>query len=124
VNAFLQDPSSYDPGKGPLLNKSAFQDPNSFNFNFGEGPRVSNLRGPRFSNQDLGLSKNIRITERVGLRLQGEFFNAWNEHIFVCETRCFGSTAFDTDVASPTFGQWNGNVSVPRNIQIAMKVLF
>jgi hypothetical protein len=58
------------------------------------------------------------------MRFQAEFFNAFNQHIFVCETRCFGSTAFDTDIASPTFGQWNGNVSTPRNIQFALKLLF
>jgi len=34
------------------------------------------------------------------------------------------ATGFDTDVSSPTFGQWNGNVSTPRNIQFAMKILF
>jgi hypothetical protein len=124
VHPFLQDPNNYDPGKGPLLNRAAFTDPNSFNFNFGDGPRISGLRGPRFTNQDISFIKNMKITERVGLRFQAEFFNAWNQHIFVCETRCFGSTAFDNDVASPTFGQWNGNVSTPRNIQLAMKLLF
>ena len=124
VDAYLQDPSTYDPGKGPLFNRAAFQDPNSFNFNYGDGRRISSLRGPRFENQDLSFIKNIRITERIGFRFQAEFFNVWNQHIFVCETRCFGSTAFDTDVASPTFGQWNGNVSTPRNVQLAMKLLF
>jgi hypothetical protein len=124
VNPFLQDANNYDPGKGPLMNRAAFQDPNTFNFNYGDGPRISSLRGPRFTNEDISFIKNLRITERVGLRFQAEFFNAWNQHIFVCETRCFGSTAFDTDIASPTFGQWNGNVSTPRNIQLAMKLLF
>ncbi len=124
VDPFLQDPNNFDPGKGPLLNRAAFQDPNSFNFTFGDGPRISGLRGPRFENQDFSIIKNMRITERVGLRFQAEFFNIWNQHIFVCETRCFGSTAFDNDVASPTFGQWNGNVSTPRNIQFALKLLF
>jgi hypothetical protein len=124
VNPFLQDPNNLDPGKGPLLNSAAFQDPSSFNFTYGDGPRISNLRGPRFENQDFSLIKNLRITERIGLRFQAEFFNVWNQHIFVCETRCFGSTAFDTDIASPNFGQWNGNVSTPRNIQLAMKLIF
>jgi hypothetical protein len=121
---FLQSPNNFDPGKGPLLSQAGFQDPSSFNFNFGDGPRVSSLRGPRFSNTDISIIKNIPITERVGMRFQAEFFNAFNQHIFVCETRCFGSTAFDTDIASPTFGQWNGNVSTPRNIQFALKLLF
>ena len=124
VNPFLQSPTGYNPGKGALLNPSAFQDPSSFNFSFGDGPRISSLRGPKFANEDISLIKNLRITERIGLRFQTEFFNAWNNHYFVCETRCFGSTAFDTDIASPTFGDWNGAVSVPRNIQFALKLLF
>ena len=124
VDPYLQDPSNYNPAKGPLLNRNAFQDPNSFNFTYGDGPRISSLRGPRFENQDVSLIKNIKGTERVGIRFQAEFFNAWNTHLFVCETRCFGTTAFDTDIASPTFGQWNGNVSTPRNIQLALKLLF
>jgi hypothetical protein len=124
TDPFLQSPNDFNPAKGPLLSQAGFQDPSSFNFNFGDGPRVSSLRGPRFSNTDISIIKNIPITERVGMRFQAEFFNAFNQHIFVCETRCFGSTAFDTDIASPTFGQWNGNVSTPRNIQFALKLLF
>ena len=121
---FLQSATDYDPSKGALFNPAAFQSPSSFNFTFGDGPRISSLRGPRFSNQDLSLIKNLRLTDRIGLRFQTEFFNAWNQHFFVCETRCFGSTAFDNDIASPTFGQWNGAVSVPRNIQFVLKLLF
>jgi Carboxypeptidase regulatory-like domain len=124
VDPFLQNPNSYNPNKGPLLNPAAFQSPSSFNFNFGDGPRISSLRGPRFSNTDLSFIKHFEITERVGLQFETEFFNTWNQHIFVCETRCFGTTAFDNDIASPTFGQWNGNVSTPRNIQFALKLLF
>lgn len=124
VDPYLQDPNDYDPGKGPLFNRAAFEDPNSFNFYYGKGPRVSNLRGPRFKDQQFSLIKNTRVTERVGLRFQAEFFNIWNNHYFVCSTRCFGDTAFDTDVASPSFGMWNGNVSTPRNMQLALKLLF
>ena len=43
ADPFLQDPNDFDPGKGPLLNQAAFQDPGSFNFNFGDGPRISSL---------------------------------------------------------------------------------
>ncbi len=124
AHPLLHDPGSYNPDQGPLLNKAAFEDPNTFNFYSGVGPRISNVRGPAFRNHDLSLIKNAKITERVGLQFRAEFFNAWNWHSLNCTTRCFGSTGFDSDVASPTFGQWNGNVSTPRNIQFAMKLLF
>ena len=35
-----------------------FQDPGSFNFNFGDGPRISSLRGPRFSNRTSASSEH------------------------------------------------------------------
>ena len=121
---FVQDPGNYNPDNGPLFNRAAFEDPNTFNFYGGTGPRITNLRGPGFHNHDISIIKNTKLTEKVGLRFQAEFFNAWNWHIFTCTTRCFGGTAFDADVASPTFGDWNGNVSTPRNIQFGLKLLF
>jgi hypothetical protein len=70
------------------------------------------------------LLKNIRISERVGFQFRAEFFNIWNWHIFACQTQCFGSLAFGNDIASPAFGEWNGSVSAPRNIQMGAKILF
>jgi hypothetical protein len=85
---------------------------------------ISNLRGLGYRNQDISLIKNTKITEMVGLQFRMETFNTWNWHSFNCTTRCFGSTAFDMDVSSPTFGTWNGNVSTPKNFQFAMKLIF
>jgi hypothetical protein len=36
----------------------------------------------------------------------------------------YNFSAFNTDVASPSFGMWNGTVSDPRNIQFGLKLLF
>jgi hypothetical protein len=124
VKPFLQDPAHFDPNKGPLFNPAAFEDPSSFNFYFGQGDRVSNLRGPGYHNEDVSLVKNTRITERAGLQFRAEFFNVFNWHILTPSGYYFGQQAFDTDVASPTFGQWTGSVSNPRNIQLSMQVLF
>ncbi len=131
VNPFLQDPAHFNPNKGvndysaPLLNPAAFESPDSFNFYFGQGPRVSTLRGQGFHNEDFSLLKNTRITERTGLQFRAEFFNAFNWHLFTPTGYYFGQQSFDTDVASPTFGQWNrGSVSSPRNIQFSLQLLF
>lgn len=78
-------------------------------FHWGRGPRVSNLRGPRFRNNDLRLIKNTKITEKVGLQFRAEFFNDWNWHCLNCTTRCFSTTSFDMDIPSLLCGDWNGN---------------
>jgi hypothetical protein len=109
---------SFNPDK-PLFNKAAFEDPNSFNFYFGQGDRVSNLRGFGYHNHDLGLIKDTRFTERIGLQFRAEFFNVWNWHTFTG-----GGPAFTTDLASPDFGMWNGTVTSPRTIQFGMKLMF
>jgi hypothetical protein len=123
-NVFAQDKGSFDPGKGPLFSKAAFEAPESFNFYYGKGPRISNARGFGFRNHDFSLIKNTQVTERVNVQFRAEFFNVWNWHTFACYSQCFGGLAFVNDVASPDFGTWNGSVSTPRNIQLGMKILF
>jgi len=124
ANPFLQDPGNYNPDKGPLFNAAAFEDPNSFSFYFGQGPRISNLRGPGFHNEDLSLVKKTRITEKTGLQFRVDFFNIFNWHMFNQTGYWFGDQAFDADVASPSFGQWTGAVSFPRSIQFGLQFLF
>jgi len=68
--------------------------------------------------------KNTRVTERVGIQFRAEFFNIWNWHVFACQTQCFGGLAFVNDIGSQAFGDWNGAVSAPRNIQFGAKLLF
>lgn len=123
-NPWAQDKGSFDPNK-PLFNAAAFENsgPTGFQFDFGHGPRISNLRGFGYHKHDIGLIKNTKITERVGIQFRAEFFNAWNWHQFTGSGE-WGDQAFDTDPASPEFGMWNGTVSAPRNIQLSMKVLF
>jgi hypothetical protein len=106
-----------------LFNAAAFEPANNFNFYYGSGTRVTSLRGFGYHNEDFSLVKNTRITERVGFQIRVEAFNLFNWHIF-SNTGQFGGSAITTDVASPTFGMWNGAVSDPRNLQIGAKLLF
>jgi hypothetical protein len=124
ANPFAQSKSDFDPANGPLLNSAAFEDPGSFNFYYGKGARVSNLRGFGYNNHDLTVFKRTQITEKVRVEVRAEFFNVWNQHVFRCTSRCFGDQGFDTDVASPTFGEWNGAVTPPRTIQLSAKLVF
>jgi hypothetical protein len=71
----------------------------------------------------MSIYKDTRISEKVKFQLRFEMFNLWNQHIFTASGQ-FGESAFTTDIASPDFGMWNGNVTNPRNIQIGARLEF
>ena len=121
ANPFAQDKGSFDPGKGPLFNKDAFEPVSAFNFYYGRGARVSDIRGFPYKNQDLSLVKNTNLAGGTRLQLRIEIFNLWNFHSFGAGRFDY---AFNTDLASPDFGKWNGRVSNPRNIQLAARFEF
>jgi hypothetical protein len=114
ADPFAQGKSNFDVNR-PLFDVDAFEPADSFNYYFGSGSRVTNLRGFGYHNQDLMLSKSFALTERISLQIRGEAFNLWNNHTL---------RGFDTDVASPNFGMWDGTVSSPRNIQLGARLQF
>jgi hypothetical protein len=123
ANPFAQDKGSFDPNKGPLFNKDAFESVDAFNFYYGSGARVTSTRGFGYHNQDITLVKNTALGKGVNLQLRIEAFNVWNWHMFTHSGQ-WGGAAFNTDLASPEFGQWNGTVTNPRNIQVAARLEF
>jgi hypothetical protein len=121
---FAQDKGSFDPGSGsPLFNKDAFEPISAFQFYGGAGPKISNFRNYGFKNQDLAIYKNFRIKERMKFQIRGEFFNLFNWHNFVSNGN-WGGQAFSTDLTASDFGQWNGSVTSPRNIQLGARFEF
>jgi hypothetical protein len=72
--------------------------------------------------------KNTRMGGGTNLQFRFEMFNMWNWHIFNAQGEEISSgssiSAFDTDLASPTFGQWNGAVSDPRIMQVSVRFEF
>ena len=125
ANAFAQSKGSFDPGKGPLFNVTAFEPADSFNFYAGSGSKMTSLRYFNYHNQSFGLIKNTRITERLNFQLRAEFFNLWNWHVFNATGDTRGANeAFTYDVSSPQFGTWNGTVTNPRNIQVGARIEF
>ncbi len=124
ANPFLQDKGNFDPQR-PLLDINAFESASSFNFYYGQGPRVSKLRGFGYHNHDIGLIKTTPITERVSFQFRAEFFNIWNWHVFSSGATWGNALAFGYDVANTaTFGRWVGPVTAPRNIQVGAKIIF
>ena len=93
----------------------------------GNGPRISNLRGPNVKNFDFALTKNTYLSERVNFQLRFQFFNAFNQHYFYngANVNNQGSSfAFNNDVSGANFGAWNGGMSSPRSIQIGARLEF
>jgi hypothetical protein len=135
ANPLAQSKGSFNP-REPLFNASAFESTgrlpgpsgvlgtNEDIYSPGVGPRISNIRGFGYRNNDFGLQKITLITERVKLELRAEFFNLWNWHVFSQGTTWGQSGAFTTDLASPDFGLVTGNVTAPRNIQLGAKIVF
>ena len=124
---FAQDKGDFDPNAGPLFNRGAFEPVSAFNFYVGRGKRIEEeVRGFAYRNQDISFIKNTRMGGGTNVQFRLEMFNVWNWHVFGARGSTFNDTTagFDIDLASPTFGQWKGAVSDPRNIQLAIRFEF
>ena len=85
-------------------------------FTYGNSPRMlSNLRSPGFISSDLSGIKNIPIHDRISAQLRGEAFNLFNHPTF-------GPP--DTTLGDGNTGIINSQVNLPRQIQVALKILF
>jgi hypothetical protein len=73
--------------------------------------------GPGMNNFDLGLLKNLRLTEGKSLQFRIEAFNTFNHAQF------FGPQSVDGNINSTSFGQVV-SAAPPRLVQIAAKFLF
>jgi hypothetical protein len=124
ANPFAQSLSSFDPNK-PLFNVNAFEPAGSFNYYAGTGQRVTSYRGFGYKGQDLSITKNVYITEKIKVEIRAEMFNIWNAHFLTCGGSAFGDCIpFNNDVSNPSFGKWNGTVTNPRNIQLVGRFTF
>jgi len=85
-------------------------------FTFGNAPRLMpNLRGPGAVNFDLAIFKNTRVGEQFRLQFRAEAFNAFNRVQF-------GNP--NTNINSNAFGRISSQQNAPRDIQLALKLLF
>jgi hypothetical protein len=127
AHVFAQDKGSFDPANGPLLNRAAFESPDSFNFYQGSGnPIEDTVRGFGYHNQDVTFIKNTKLPGNINFQFRAELFNIWNWHIYGARGNIFQlqTAGFNLDLASPKFGTWAGGVSDPRNVQIAARFEF
>lgn len=101
-------------GGSGYLNASAFRQPASFEF--GDVPRLTaTIRSPAKSNIDVSAMKNFTIREGMRLQLRGEAYNLPNHPVF---------NGPNTSVGSNAFGTITGQNNSPRNVQVALKLLW
>ena len=85
------------------------------------------INGPDYLTVDMGLSKRVRFSERVGLQLRAEAFNVFNRANFFAPTgTADGATGENSDifnVNSPTFGRITGTYT-PRVLQFGLRLEF
>jgi hypothetical protein len=103
------------------INPAAFGQPAAGTVgNVGKGA----LTGPGLFDWDMGLFKNIPITERWRVQLRGEFFNTFNHSNFTTPTSGGSNSNYPTfTLSSSTFGTIT-SANDPRIIQLALKVVF
>jgi carboxypeptidase family protein len=77
--------------------------------------RLSGFRSQPLSQVDLSMIKNFKFTERTKMQLRLEFFNATN-------TPQFGAP--NLTPTDSNFGKVTGQVNLPRNVQVGLRLVF
>jgi len=96
------------------FDRSAFAAPGPFEF--GAAPRtLPDVRSHGARNFDLSLFKNLAITESLRLQFRAEFFNAFNTPQFAVRSSSFGNSDFAVVTTQK---------NVPRDVQLALKLIF
>jgi len=87
------------------------------------------LRQPGINNWDMGIGKNFHISEKVGFKFNGDFFNAFNHHQYVVGTGALigsgsgGGSSIDNSISDSTAGELT-NAADSRIIQLSGKLTF
>jgi hypothetical protein len=140
-------PGITQPGTMQWLNPAAFVstvDPSTGACAGGDSPQTCQignlgrnvLRGPQFFWTDLYLTKRLALTERLSLRLDGQFFNLLNHPNFALPTMIagipgkpdtqvgFGALTNTTSPPTGLLGVGLGGDNAPRMIAVQMRLEF
>jgi TonB dependent receptor/Carboxypeptidase regulatory-like domain len=120
--------SQYPGGKA--FNPAAFTPPTGQQGDFGRNV----LRGFGAWQADVAFQRQFQLTEKVGLRFRGEFFNLFNHPNFGSPTNSLTSPLFgqSTQTLASSLGSGGANggfnplyqIGGPRSIQLALKLQF
>jgi hypothetical protein len=108
------DVQNFDPARDLWINKAAFKVPATLQF--GTAARsYTDLRNPSYRNENFGLLKKFRVTERLTLTARAEWFNAFNRVVF---------GAPQANVSNNQFGRITSQANTPRQGQVALRLDF
>ena len=94
------------------INPAAFVSPPRYTFGtFGRNA----LRSDPYKNLDLSVFKNFALSKEAALQFRAEAFNATNSVVFSAPSSVVGTT---------TFGSVGSTANTPRELQLALKLLF
>jgi carboxypeptidase family protein/TonB-dependent receptor-like protein len=77
--------------------------------------RIDGIRGPALKTWDISLVKQVRLAGNVRAQFNVEFLNAFNQTYF---------NDADTNPRNTTFGRVTSQNNLPRDIQLAAKIVF
>jgi len=108
---------------GEWINPAAFATPAPKTF--GNAPRDVG-RGPGAWQMDLGISRQIHLTERAQLQFRGEFFNLFNHPQYGLPQSDFSSSGFGviSQTVNTTTPVSPVGAGTPREMQFALRVSF
>jgi hypothetical protein len=77
--------------------------------------RITGVRGPTLNLWDVSIVKQVRLAGNVRAQFNIEFLNAFNQAYF---------NNANTDPTSANFGKVTSQNNLPRDIQLAAKIVF
>jgi hypothetical protein len=95
------------------FNPSAFSNPKGHLLGNGQR-RYDVLRGPGYSNEDVGVLKYWRFKERASIQFRAELLNVLNRHHFNNPNTGLGNAS--------NFGYITGMTGSPRNVQMGLRL--
>ncbi len=77
--------------------------------------KTDGLRSPKLNLWDISLIKQVRVSDRVRMQFHVEFLNAFNRAVYANP---------NTDPTNADFGKVTSQTNLPRDIQLAAKIVF
>ena len=104
-------------GARPIfLDKTAFQNPAAYAYGNTPGAGSYGLVGPGFWNEDVSVTREFKVWERVKLNFSVEGFNITNSVFF--------NGPASLDINNANFGRITGQQNTARSFQLALKLQF